>query len=144
MNCEDVKDEGVHCNFCEMLHPSDYSCDNAMLHKMILDFGKSLYDFKKKTEFNFENIHEFERVMDEGCTQLVQRIEKLESTYQSDFEKTLEVLGRLDDIDKLVNGNSYRRPHKCPICQGTGLFYNFSTLVNEKCKSCEGKCIVWG
>ena len=42
-----------------------------------------------------------------------------------------------------------RAPYKCPICDGRGtvpvdFYYQQTTEVSTRCKSCSGNGIVWG
>ena len=35
------------------------------------------------------------------------------------------------------------KPHKCPVCEGTGEFVYTEGELPEKCKACDGKGVVW-
>ena len=40
-----------------------------------------------------------------------------------------------------------KRPHKCPICEGTGKVQvagNTTAILTTACHGCDGKGIVWG
>jgi hypothetical protein len=46
-----------------------------------------------------------------------------------------------------VEGISARKPHKCPICNGTGGLYSVSDEEEKlfsACKACKGACVLWG
>jgi hypothetical protein len=38
-----------------------------------------------------------------------------------------------------------RKPHKCPICEGTGeVDGKGTTYPKETCHVCKGECVLWG
>jgi hypothetical protein len=47
-------------------------------------------------------------------------------------------------------GYAERKPHKCPVCDGTGKNPNVTTSYGgtshfiEKCLACNGACVLWG
>lgn len=59
---------------------------------------------------------------------------------------------KLPEVSSTWEVHYAKAPHRCPICNGTGLvhanFYNGSTLwdgaSNMSCKSCAGSGIIWG
>lgn len=71
------------------------------------------------------------------------------------------VVGRSDGVAYPNNNLTYKnlnkkQPYQCPICLGCGNvqggFYNqmgggrwdTTTITTEKCRSCNGKGIIWG
>jgi hypothetical protein len=53
---------------------------------------------------------------------------------------------RLKEVEEILNNVTKKvgyRPHKCPICDGNGGTV-ICGVVNEYCKTCKGKGIVWG
>jgi rubrerythrin len=53
MNCQEMNDEGVMCDFCEVSHLSDYDCDENILANMILDVDRKVND---QWEMNYKSI----------------------------------------------------------------------------------------
>lgn len=38
----------------------------------------------------------------------------------------------------------YQRPHKCPLCEGSGKVWPGGTIGYEHCGVCKGKGLLWG
>lgn len=34
-------------------------------------------------------------------------------------------------------------PHKCPVCEGTGMVWQYGTTAQRPCHVCNGTCILW-
>lgn len=80
------------------------------------------------------------------------RLTKLEEAYTASFETAKEIIfqgaqthasilkceAKYKELEKMN-----RKPHKCPVCEGhCGTIIN--GVIDEDCRSCEGKGIVWG
>jgi DnaJ-class molecular chaperone len=64
-----------------------------------------------------------------------------------------ELCFKVNDLYQIRKNMDFKKPYKCPVCDGTGKVRMSSAQVllsdppqypTEKCTSCEGKGIVWG
>lgn len=90
----------------------------------------SLENQVKNIKEKFKDIHDWEKVMSEGTSSMVVRLDKLERHFSGDYQLVA----------------STKRPHKCPICDGKGYWSRSENNMacGGRCDTCEAKGIVWG
>lgn len=72
----------------------------------------------------------------QDLTALKERVKNLEKDNASHWKHIGELLPKLE-----------RKPHKCPLCEGSGkrlIEFPNGTFISDSCRACEGKGIVWG
>lgn len=107
-----------------------------------LDWEKSINNIigevgllnSKKAEANLVANHYLE---------VYKRFENLE---KNDFNRNEYYLSEFEKIKELINLNVPvdHKPHKCPVCDGKGLYQYSEYNLAIDCRSCEGKGVLWG
>lgn len=86
-----------------------------------------------------------------------ERLDKLESKtmfmigIEQHMKRDRWITQQIDRLDSVINSLSQKKPHKCPVCDGTRFsevqIWNRHTNEIKKelgsCISCEGKGILW-
>ncbi len=83
---------------------------------------------------------------------IFERIEKLESNHTNqlsplaylNLKEKIEKLEQLFYDEKEKFRNQDKKPHKCPVCDGTKFVYAIDIMKNIECNACKGASIVWG
>ncbi len=106
MNCQDIRDEGMHCDFCEVSHPSDYDCDENILANMILDLDRKVNDQWEINYKSIENISKRMSKIEDICVtdSLIFTMRQTIETWQKGCEVQLNVLMKCNqELEKRVD-----------------------------------------
>ena len=142
--CEHMIPKGLPCATCSELKSSREE-------RLLSGKDQSIKLFKYFT-------HKFDK-LEKWCTYVVElyskKIGKLEgiSDYIDKADQRIvnvieQVENKLQNQINELNQVHPKKPHKCPVCKGSGYkepYTKSSVLyIEQPCNSCEGKGIVWG
>jgi hypothetical protein len=122
------------------------SKDGLIDRQQINEVVESFKSLRSWLNGKFNDIHDWERVMTEGSSSLVVRLDKIEKHIKVNNNIELGNLERINAIEECINRiteddmKSGRQPYKCPICNGLGT----SQTDMETCNGCDDRGIVWG
>ncbi len=84
-------------------------------------------------------INELKRFQD------IERIKTLEQEIIDLKSYDFELNSKLNDILSISNKMSFKKPHKCPMCEGHGKHkHPLNGLEQCECDHCKGEGIIWG
>jgi septal ring factor EnvC (AmiA/AmiB activator) len=100
MNCQEMSDEGVMCDFCNLLHPSDYECDYSTISNMILDVDRKVNDQWEMNYKSIENISKRLSKVEDDIISLYRKLEFNEDSLKRNWKDHTELSQRLNKLEE--------------------------------------------